>query len=119
MVIPQGAQEPEAAFEFMRYITGEPGQRVYSKETQHMATIKSLQDDASLFDERHQFFRELLTIAQNRPPLPVGALYWDELTSAWENVYLNQMEPQAALEQVASRVQPQLDQFCSQLQAQN
>lgn len=119
MVIPQGAQEPEAAFEFMRYITGEPGQRVYSKETQHMPTIKSLQDDASLFDERHQFFTELLSTAQNRPALPVGALYWDELTSAYENVYLNQLEPQAALEQVASRVQPQLDQFCSQLQAQN
>ena len=57
--------------------------------------------------------------AKSRPPLPVGALYWDELTDAWERVYLNQTEPQAALEQVASRVQPQLQPFCAQLQAEN
>lgn len=119
MVMPQGAKEPEAAFEFMKYIAGEPGQTVYSRDTQHMPTVTSLQEDADLFDERHQFFSELLPTAMNRPPLPVGALYWDELTDAWEKTYLNQQEPQAALEQVASRVQPQLDQFCSQLQAQN
>ena len=119
MVMPQGAKEPEAAFEFMRYIAGEPGQRVYSAETQHMPTVSSLQNSPDLFDEQHQFFAELLPTAQSRPPLPVGALYWDELTDAWERVYLNQAEPQAALEQVASRVQPQLDPFCAQLQAEN
>lgn len=119
MVMPQGAKEPEAAFEFMRYITGEPGQRFYVQETQHMPTVASLQDDAELFEGRHQFFSELLANARSRPPLPVGALYWDELTSAWEKMYLNQEEPQAALEQVAARVQPQLQPFCSQLQAEN
>lgn len=119
MVMPQGAQEPEAAFEFMRYIAGEPGQRVYVEETQHMPTVTSLLEDDSLFEGRHQFFRELLPTAQNRPPLPVGALYWDELTRAWEAAYLNQEEPQVALEQVAARVQPQLEPFCSQLQAEN
>jgi multiple sugar transport system substrate-binding protein len=119
MVMPQGAKEPEAAFEFMRYIAGEPGQTVYTRETQHMPTITSLLDNAELYDERHQFFGELLPTAQSRPPLPVGALYWDELTDAWERTYLNQQEPQAALEQVASRVQPQLEPFCAQLQAEN
>ena len=119
MVMPQGAQEPEAAFEFMRYIAGEPGQRTYSAETQHMPTVSSLQNSPDLFDERHQFFADLLTTAQSRPPLPVGALYWDELTDAWERAYLNETEPQAALEQVASRVQPQLQPFCAQLQAEN
>ncbi len=119
MVMPQGAKEPEAAFEFMKYIAGEPGQTVYTRETQHMPTVSSLQDSPDLFDERHQFFSELLPTAQSRPPLPVGALYWDELTDAWERTYLNQAEPQAALEQVASRVQPQLQPFCAQLQAQN
>lgn len=119
MVMPQGAQEPEAAFEFMKYIAGEPGQRLYTEETQHMPTVSSLLEDDAIFNENHLFFKDLLTNAQSRPPLPVGALYWDELTTAWERVYLNQAEPQAALEQVASRVQPQLDLFCAQLQAEN
>lgn len=119
MVMPQGAKEPEAAFEFMKYIAGEPGQRVYTEETQHMPTVSSLLDDESIFSEDHLFFKDLLTTAQSRPPLPVGALYWDELTTAWEKVYLNQEEPLAALEQVAARVQPQLQPFCAQLQAAN
>lgn len=119
MVMPQGAKEPEAAFEFMKYIAGEPGQRLYVQETQHMPTVSSLLEDTSLFEGRHAFFTELLQNAQSRPPLPVGALYWDELTDAWEKVYLNQQEPQAALEQVASRVQSQLQPFCAQLQAEN
>ena len=119
MVMPQGAKEPEAAFEFMKYIAGEPGQALYTTETQHLPTVTSLLEDNSLFEERHMFFRDLLPEAKSRPPLPVGALYWDELTSAWEKTYLNQQEPQAALEEVAARVQPQLQPFCSQLQAAN
>ena len=119
MVMPQGAKEPDAAFKFMSYIAGEPGQKVFAKETQHMPTISSLLDDDSLFEGRHKFFKELLSVAKNRPPLPVGALYWDELTNAWEKTYLNQQEPQAALEEVAARVQSQLQPFCAQLQAAN
>ena len=118
-VMPQGAKEPEAAFEFMKYFAGEPGQKLYTTETQHMPTITALLDDDSLFEPRHVFFKDLLPTARSRPPLPVGALYWDELTSAWEKTYLNQQDPQAALDQVASRVQSQLQPFCSQLQASN
>ena len=32
MVMPQGAKEPEAAFEFMKYIAGEPGQQLFVEE---------------------------------------------------------------------------------------
>jgi maltose-binding protein MalE len=39
-------------------------------------------------------------------------LYWDQLTSAMNKVTLNQDTPMAALEQVASRVNPQLQKFC-------
>ena len=113
VTIPQGAKEPEAAFEFMQYFAGEPGQRVYTKETAHIPTIAALLEDPSLYDERHLFFVEkLMPTANNRPPLPVGALYWDELTDAWQATYLNETEPEEALKQVKERVQAQLDQFC-------
>jgi multiple sugar transport system substrate-binding protein len=114
MVIPQGARNPEGAWEFLQYIAGEPGQRTYVTETAHLPTINSLLDDADLFtDEQHLFFAtDLLPTAKNRPPLPVGARYWDELTTAWEKVYLNQEEPAAALATVKERVQPDLEGFC-------
>ncbi len=102
MVMPQGAKEPEATFEFMKYIAGEPGQRVYTKETQHMPTVSSKLETESMFSEEHLFFKDLLPTDRSRPPLPVGALYWVEPTAAWEKVYLNQKEPLVALEQVAA-----------------
>jgi multiple sugar transport system substrate-binding protein len=114
MVIPQGAKNPEGAWRFLQYIAGEPGQRSYTTESDHLPTIKSLLADKSLFeDEQHRFFAEqLLPTAKNRPPLPVGARYWDELTSAWQKIYLNQEEPATALATVKERVQPDLQGFC-------
>ena len=113
-VIPQGAQNPEGAWRFLQYFAGEPGQRVYTTETAHLPTINTLLADASLFeDENHRFFAEqLLPTAKNRPPLPVGARYWDELTTAWQKIYLNEEEPAAALATAKERVQPDLDSFC-------
>ncbi|MDP9364988.1 MAG: ABC transporter substrate-binding protein [Chloroflexota bacterium] len=111
--IPKGAKEPEAGFQFMQYFAGEPGQRLYTKETNHLPTATNLLKDPSLFEERHRFFSDqLLPIAKNRPPLPVGALYWDELTDAWEKTYLNQETPDKALATVKDRVQNQLQRFC-------
>jgi multiple sugar transport system substrate-binding protein len=112
MVVPKGAKHPAEAFEFMKYIAGPEGQRVYTKETKHLPTWKALLSDNSLYTERHRFFKDLLPSASSRPPLPVGALYWDELTSAMQRVTLNQQTPKAALDTVASRVQARLQRFC-------
>jgi multiple sugar transport system substrate-binding protein len=113
-VIPQGAKNPEGAWRFLQYFAGEPGQRIYTTETAHLPTINALLEDTSLFtDENHRFFAEqLLPTAKNRPPLPMGARYWDELTSAWERIFLNEEEPAAALATVKERVQPDLQGFC-------
>jgi hypothetical protein len=44
--------------------------------------------------------------------LPVGAKYWNELTSAFQKIYLNQEEPASALATVKERVQPDLQRYC-------
>ncbi len=112
-VIPQGAKQPEAGFKFMQYFAGPEGQRTYTIETTHIPTLKEVQQDTSIYQERHLFFvQELLPGTKNRPPLPVGAKYWDELTTAWEKIYLNQEEPQPALEAAKQNTQSQLSQFC-------
>lgn len=113
LVIPEGAQNPEPAFEFMQWYAGEPGQRIYTQESKHLPTIEALLDDESIFAESHLFFsQQLLPIAKNRPPLPVGARYWDELTTAWQATYLDEAEPAEALATVKERVQADLDRFC-------
>ena len=113
MVIPQGAKQPEAATEFLLFACGEPGQRIYTEDTAHIPTLLALQEDASLFDERHQFFvNELLPGTNNRPPLPVGAKYWDELTAAYEKIWLNEEEPEQALTTAKENTMTLLGPFC-------
>jgi multiple sugar transport system substrate-binding protein len=82
---------------------------VYTKDSTHLPTLKALLTDASLYDASHKTFLDLLPTAKNRPPLPVGAAYWDALTAAQGSVELNRKEPQAALQEVQDAVQPQLD----------
>jgi multiple sugar transport system substrate-binding protein len=100
---------PEQAWKFMQYFAGPEGQAVYTKETKHLPTLSALLTDASLYDEQHKTFLDFLDVATNRPPLAVGATYWDALTAAQGSVELNTKEPMAALQEVADEVQPQLD----------
>jgi multiple sugar transport system substrate-binding protein len=100
---------PDQAWQFMQYIAGPEGQSVYTKETAHLPTLTALLEDASLYDEQHRTFLDFLEVAQNRPPLAVGAIYWDALTAAQGSVELNTKEPMAALQEVQDSVQPQLD----------
>jgi multiple sugar transport system substrate-binding protein len=112
VVIPEGAQNPDGGWEFMKWWAGEEGQRAYYELNGALPTLTDLLEDQSLFEGNLQLFGELTDVAQSRPALPVGALYWDELTAAQEAVLLNREEPAPVLEQVESRVQPQLDEFC-------
>ena len=57
---------------------------------------------------QHMFFKDLLAKAYSRPPLSVGALYWDALTTAMNSVTLNQEDPKKALQAVADQVNPQI-----------
>jgi len=93
----------------MKYIAGPDGQKVYTKESTHLPTLKALQADTSLYDPAHAQFLALLPTAKSRPPLAVGAAYWDALTSAMGSVELNTKQPMDALKEVETAVQPQLD----------
>ncbi|HEV8699523.1 MAG TPA: ABC transporter substrate-binding protein [Candidatus Limnocylindrales bacterium] len=102
------SKAPEQAWKFMQYFAGPEGQKVYTKETKHLPTLKALLSDASLYDERHKTFLDFLNVATNRPPLAVGATYWDALTDAQGAVELNSKEPMAALQEAQDAVQPRL-----------
>jgi multiple sugar transport system substrate-binding protein len=98
----------EQAIKFIKYIAGADGQKVYTKESTHLPTIKSLLTDTSLYDPQHAKFLDLLKVAKNRPPLSVGAAYWDALTTAQGSVEQNSKTPMDALKEVENSVGPQL-----------
>ena len=58
------------------------------------------------------FFAEALPTAKNRPPLPVGSRYWDELTIAWQKTYLNQEDPASALATAKENTNADLERYC-------
>lgn len=112
LVIPEGANQPEAAIKFMLFACGEPGQRIFTEENQALPTLRSLLDEEELFGDRIFFAEELLEGAKNRPPLPVGAKYWDELSAAFEKIWLTEEEPQPALDTAKANTMTLLEPFC-------
>ncbi len=114
LAVPAGADSPDAAYAFIRYATGPEGQRLWSGDTGRLPTLASLIGEPDLIPGERDFYLDILPVSDSRFSLPVGARYWDELTSAQESVVLNQREPLAALERVETRVQPRLDSVCSQ-----
>ncbi len=91
---------------------GEEAQRVYVEDTRHLPTLRSLQQEDALYTEEHRFFKDLLPDSKSRPPLPVGAQYFDELLAAQEAVTLNEAEPEEALQSVEESVQQRLERYC-------
>jgi multiple sugar transport system substrate-binding protein len=112
LAILQGAKNVEAAYEFLRFAAGEEGQTLLVKNASSLPTIKALLQNKDLFAPEYSFFLSLLPVSKSRPPLPVGALYWDKLKEAEEAVIANSATPEEALRAVVDAVQPQMDRFC-------
>ncbi|MGC4105508.1 MAG: extracellular solute-binding protein [Thermomicrobiales bacterium] len=109
-VIPKGAKNPEGGFAFLQFLTGNVGMPTYVKMNNNLPVLRELLADKSLFDEDLTWFVDnLFPGTKNRPPLPVGAKYWDELKSAWEAIYLGQSSAEDALAQCKENVQQEID----------
>jgi multiple sugar transport system substrate-binding protein len=109
MALIPGSKAADQAVKFMEYIAGPDGQKTYTKDSTHLPTLNALLTDTTLYDAQHAQFLGLLSTAKSRPPLAVGAAYWDALTSAQGSVELNTAQPMAALQAVQAAIQPQLD----------
>ena len=112
VAIPQGTKNLEPAYKLLRFVAGEEGQRLLVKYATSLPTNKALLANKDLFAPEYSLFLSLLPISKSRPPLPVGALYWDKLKDAEEAVIANSQSPEDALKAVVDEVQPQMDRYC-------
>lgn len=96
-VIPTGAKNPEGAYDFMKYMTSADGQRTYVEINNNLPTNLELLGDVELLGEDLAWFAEQFPTTRNRPVLPVGAKYWDEMTAAWEQIYTGAASPEDAM----------------------
>lgn len=86
VVIPKGAKEKEAAWEFLKFFGSEDGQYIFSEISRDFSAIESVNLDLGYGD--HPIFKEFMDILPNshtRPVMTEGTLYWNELIDAVDN----------------------------------
>jgi multiple sugar transport system substrate-binding protein len=116
MVVPKGSKRIEAAARFMEYACGAEGQKRYTVETSHLATYKSVMEDAGNFDSAHQFFRTLMnsptSIATSLPSqVPVNVQLWDAMAQAQYEATIEQKDPLTVLQEAQNKVQADYNQY--------
>jgi multiple sugar transport system substrate-binding protein len=109
-VVPQGAKNPEGGYEFVKYLCGADGSRTYVQMNNNLPVLHELLADASLFTEDLKWMVDnLFPGTEFRPPLPVGAKYWDELEAGWEAIRLNLSDPATVMAQVKDNTMAELE----------
>jgi multiple sugar transport system substrate-binding protein len=99
VVIPKGAPNMEAGWEFISHFASPEQVHWYCTETAHIPTqVKYAADPVYTADPKHKVFMDLLPIADARPPLPVGQLLWTGQIEARDLVIHGQKTPKEALD---------------------
>ena len=109
-VIPKGAQNEEAAWEFMKFAAGPVGQKIYSEKTGNLASIKAINDELHTDDPIMKAFVDILPQARHRPVISEGSLLWNELVQARDLAIREKDTPENLLKAVSDKVNKALNQ---------
>lgn len=108
LAIPKGAKHPAEAAKLAYYIATK-GQIQYCIDTLHLPTYKKAVNEFLKKDPSQKVFIDLLENAKSRPPLPVGALLWDKLVEARDQVLTGKKTVEKALMDAQQEVQKEYD----------
>jgi ABC-type glycerol-3-phosphate transport system substrate-binding protein len=115
LVIPRGAKHPREAFEFIRFVQSQRGMELLCMgQRKHSPLVKV----SERFWREHpnpyiRLFSEMAWSknAVNAPQVGIWTEFGQEMTNAFEEVYLLQKTPKEALDKVQARMQPKLDAY--------
>lgn len=105
VVMPKGAKEKDAAWEFIKFFGEEVGQKKFSEISRDFSVIESVNADLGYADA--PIFKEFINIlpeSNSRPVMTQGSLYWNELANAVENSTRSIGTPEENLEEVNKKV---------------
>jgi ABC-type sugar transport system permease subunit/ABC-type glycerol-3-phosphate transport system substrate-binding protein len=112
LVIPAGAKHPDAAWQFIKWMTSPKPQAFYAKTAEQMpANARATEDPYFSQDKNWQVFLSEMEYSRYRPVTPVGSQLWDELERATELAVEGRMSSKQALDRAARVVQQELDAF--------
>ncbi|MCH7904743.1 MAG: ABC transporter substrate-binding protein [Armatimonadetes bacterium] len=115
LVIPRGAKHPKEAFEFIKFVQSQHAMELLCLGQRKHSPLAEASDE---FYEQHpnpriRLFTELAKgpNAVSVPKIAIWPEYQAELQNAFDEVYINGMDPQEAMDMVKRRVQPMLDKY--------
>jgi multiple sugar transport system substrate-binding protein len=120
MFIPVGARNPDAAWEFIRWLQQPRQQEEYAGAMSNLPTLRALMHSPSLTQgsrSKETLGYILAHISGGSrnirifPSLPVTKLYRDTLDNAFQAAQLGQKTPEQALTDAQARVQKELDKY--------
>ncbi len=115
IVIPVGAKNAEGAATFMKWYCGLEANEMFAEGTFHLPVTRVGAATTFLREEPgYSVFIDVLPYSQCRPVIPVGGLYWDELTAARDYVIYGKKAAKQALDDATAKVQAELDRVLSQ-----
>ncbi|TSB45762.1 ABC transporter substrate-binding protein [Alkalicoccobacillus porphyridii] len=104
IIMPKGSRNQEEAWEFMKYIGSEEGQRTFNEIDNQMSVIDTVNEDLYGDDPIMREFIDILPDSNARPPIPNGQLLWNELDKMVEYAIHGRGTPEELLEKVNNRV---------------
>jgi multiple sugar transport system substrate-binding protein len=112
VVLPKGAPNQDAGWEFISYFGAPEQVHWYCKETAHIPTqTKYAADPFYVQDPKHKVFMDLLPIADCRPPLPVGQLLWTAQIEARDLVIHGQKTVKEALDELNTKANEEMKKY--------
>lgn len=103
--IPRGAQNPDAAWEFIKCATGVEGAASWSRDTYAMsANLQAAQDPALLGDKRWQFFLKVMEYSQGTTVVPAYTNWGQEIDKRKEAMFRGEQDIKAALDEAQQSI---------------
>lgn len=109
LIMPEGSNHPEEAWEFMKFFVGEEGQKIYSEISGDFSVLESVNEELFTDDPIYKEFIDILPDSRHRPVISEGQLLWNELDSARDNAVHGNGTPQELLDAVTKRVNDALN----------
>ncbi|HEY0868581.1 MAG TPA: ABC transporter substrate-binding protein [Fimbriimonas sp.] len=119
LVIPRGAKHPKEAFEFIKFVQSQKGMELLCLGQKKNSPLTQVSDE---FWKQHpnpyvRLFDELASSpnAVATPAMGIWTEYGAEINNAYDEIVLMKKTPKKALDDVAARMQPKLDQYLRRL----
>jgi multiple sugar transport system substrate-binding protein len=113
VIIPEGAPNVEAAWEFVKYFGTEEGQEVYFGELPgDLSVIASVNEKLGRDDNPVlKQFIDILPNSHSRPVIPEGQLMWNELVDARESTVTGNGSAKENLDKATEAVNKALEEY--------